>query len=347
MGMLDRSIAVLRAPSAVLAVAAICLAGPALATAGHGSAAVCAGTDILSELAELDPEAHARVMRVADATENTEALLWRLRRDGHRDSYLFGTMHVTDERVTHFSPELTRVLEVVDRVALEIDDLSPDAMVPVIKKASELLLFTDGSRLDTLLSVSEYNKTKAILAKIGVPQKAASLIKPWFVSALLGISDCERNRSKTGDVVLDMKLAATARERGAEVVGLETLESQLLGLASVPLEEQIFSLRAGLAFSERSHDLLETTLQLYQKRRIGAALQLHRELARWAGIENASFDGFERELLEKRNRIMAERALPLLEQGNTLIAVGALHLVGANGLVALLREAGYAVTPIE
>ena len=55
----------------------------------------------------------------------------------------------------------------------------------------------------------------------------------------------------------------------------------------------------------------------------------------------------ERELIEKRNRTMHERAMPLIDGGNAFIAVGALHLPGNTGLVELLRQSGYRVTPVN
>jgi uncharacterized protein YbaP (TraB family) len=55
----------------------------------------------------------------------------------------------------------------------------------------------------------------------------------------------------------------------------------------------------------------------------------------------------ERELIDKRNLTMHERAMPLIDRGNAFIAVGALHLPGDKGLVELLRQSGYKVTPLD
>jgi uncharacterized protein YbaP (TraB family) len=55
----------------------------------------------------------------------------------------------------------------------------------------------------------------------------------------------------------------------------------------------------------------------------------------------------ERELIEKRNITMHRRALDLLKDGNVFLAVGALHLPGDKGLVELLRQSGYKVTPVN
>jgi uncharacterized protein YbaP (TraB family) len=46
-------------------------------------------------------------------------------------------------------------------------------------------------------------------------------------------------------------------------------------------------------------------------------------------------------LNDDRNRRMVRRMIPYLEQGNSFIAVGALHLAGPRGILALLRKNGY------
>ena len=88
-------------------------------------------------------------------------------------------------------------------------------------------------------------------------------------------------------------------------------------------------------------------LQFYLTRRMGLAIPFQLELAKRAGVAATAFDAFESEILRKRNDGMALAARPLLDKGGAFIGVGALHLIGANGLVALLRNAGYTVTAAE
>jgi hypothetical protein len=60
-----------------------------------------------------------------------------------------------------------------------------------------------------------------------------------------------------------------------------------------------------------------------------------------------AFESAEKSLLVTRNLGMRDKALAFLEEGNAFIAVGGLHLPGRQGLVTLLREAGYTVTAVE
>ena len=55
---------------------------------------------------------------------------------------------------------------------------------------------------------------------------------------------------------------------------------------------------------------------------------------------------FTSEVVVNRNRRMLERIQPRLREGNAFIAVGALHLPGKDGLLTLLRNKGYRVSPV-
>jgi len=338
----------LRVAVATLSLAAMFAGFSAPAAAAEKAAdETCKGVDMLAETKAKNPELYRKIMAAADATENSHALLWKIERDGRPASYLFGTVHLTDERVTRLSPAVQLALSKSHTIALEVSDLSDKATTSVIAKSAPLVMFTDGQRLDKLLSSSEYETVKAIITRSGMPADLAALFKPWIVTMILSVSDCERAKVQKGDRVLDMEIAEIGAKRGLKVVGLETIPEQLRALASVPQSEQLKMLRTSLQFADRTNDLMETLVQLYLHREISAALPFQIALAKEAGIGDDAFAGFQQKLLVERNARMMRTAGPLLEKGGNFIAVGALHLPGKKGLVALLRQAGYTVTPIE
>jgi uncharacterized protein YbaP (TraB family) len=307
----------------------------------------CQGVDMLAETKARDPELYRRIMAEAAATPNSNALLWRIEREGHAASYLFGTVHLTDERVTHLSPAVEKALAESKTIALEVSDLSDNATAAVIAQSAPLVMFTDGQRLDGLLSEDEYKTVEAIVTRSGMPSDLAAQFKPWIITMILSVSECEREKVQKGARVLDMQLAEIGKERGMKIYGLETIPEQLKALAEVPQEQQLQMLRASLKFADRTDDLMETLVQLYLKRNISAAMPFQLALAREIGIGDEAYAGFQQKLLVERNEKMRDAAGPLLDEGGVFIAVGALHLSGERGLVALLREAGYAVTPVE
>ncbi len=288
------------------------------ARAEEASAGTCKGVDMLAETKAKDPDLYRRIMAAADATENSHALLWKIERDGRPASYLFGTVHLTDERVTHLSPAVETALGEAKTIALEVSDLSEKSTTSVIAKSAPLVMFTDGQRLDKLLSDTEYETVKNIITRSGMPADLAALFKPWIVTMILSVSDCERTKVQQGARVLDMKIAEIGKARGLNVVGLETIPEQLQALAAVPQSEQLKMLRASLKFADRTDDMMETLVQLYLKREISAAIPFQIALAKEVGVGDEAFAGFQQKLLVERNAKMEVSAEPLLGAGRRL-----------------------------
>jgi uncharacterized protein YbaP (TraB family) len=328
----------------------LCLALLLASLGGAGAQLpTCSGRNMLDELKVSDAATHARILAKAAATENATAILWRIERAGRPASYLFGTVHLTDARITGISPAVKAALAGARRLLLEVDaeDLSAAGFTKAFARARPLLTFTDGRRLEQLLSEAEFSKAVAILERAGLPAQVAGAFRPWVASLMLALSDCERRRAAQGEAPLDLRLAREAQARGIAVKGLETLEQQFRAMADVPEADQIAILRAGLAMHERIDDTLETTVQLYLTRQLGAIWPLQLALAEKVGVAAEAFDATENGLIVERNLRMRDTAAGALAEGGVMVAVGALHLPGRHGLVALLRQAGYAVTPVE
>jgi uncharacterized protein YbaP (TraB family) len=180
-----------------------------------------------------------------------------------------------------------------------------------------------------------------------MPPPVQERLRPWFVTLMLGLSDCERTRLQAGRQPLDLQIAPIAMARGVPILGLETLDDQMLVMAGVPEADQVGVLKVTLKSRGRMGDVAETMVQRYLAREMAKVLPLQGEMIRAQGVDPSGFASFHHALLTLRNPRMRDTALPILEAGEAFIAVGALHLIGDDGLVALLRAAGYEVTAVE
>ena len=323
---------------------ALVIAQAAIACA---ESAGCSGTNMLEEMRATDAAAHARIMSAAGETENANALLWKIERPGTPVSYLFGTMHLTDERINALSPTVEAAVKAARQLVLEVGDLSTASFVKAFANTRNLMMFTDGRRLEQLLTEAEYGKVAAILQRSGFPPQVAGGFRPWVATLMLALSDCERRRAGEGLLPLDARLAKDASARGVSVIGLESLEQQFRAMAIVPETDQVEMLKASLRSYDRIDDVVETTVQLYLGRQLGAVWPFQLALAERYGVPPDAFKAAEQSLVHARNLGMRDKALEPLAEGGVLIAVGALHLPGKQGLVSLFREAGYTVTPVE
>jgi uncharacterized protein YbaP (TraB family) len=317
------------------------------ANAQKPAAPDCRGEDLLPRLAVEDAEAARRVDEAASRIPNGNAMLWRITRAGTKPSYLFGTIHLSDDRVLNLSPAVRKAIAGSRVVALEIANVSAEAVGAAMAKLRGRLVFEDGRKLTDMLEPDEITVARDGFARSGFPAEAFPLFRPWFVATMLSMTDCERRRIEAGRIHLDAHIGNLGKAAGAHLASLETIESQFLAMASISEPDQLTMLRSTIKTIEHTQNFFETILRRYLDREVSKVLPFQQELVRLGGIDPRAFDGFYKAMLTVRNPRMRDAALPLLKKGRAFIAVGALHLVGDDGLVALFRAAGYEVTPVE
>jgi uncharacterized protein YbaP (TraB family) len=216
-----------------------------------------------------------------------------------------------------------------------------------VKNITGMMLFTSGNGLKDHLQEDELRKVQEVVAKAGIPAGSAHLLRPWFVYASVAVPACETARANAGLAVLDQRIGEMAQKAGKPVVGLETVEQQIRSMAELPEKTQVMLLRSGLATLDRIEDQVETLTRLYLARDIAVIWPFGMKVVEKAGFDPSELTPFLRDVVERRNGVMRDSAIPLIEEGGAFIAVGALHLPGKMGVVELLRQAGYTVTAAE
>lgn len=313
----------------------------------HAAAQTCTGKDLIAEMAVSDPATLAKIKAQAAATANGDGRLWKVEKTGTPASYLFGTMHVTDPRVVTLPPEAAKAFEAAHTLVIETTDvLDQKAMMAEMAQHPELMMFTNGTTLEKLLTPEQLEVVKSGLAERGLPFAAFSRMQPWILSSMVALPACETARKEAGEPFLDIKLAGDAKAEGKEIDGLETAYDQLKAMASLPTKFHIDGLVETLKLGPKMDDIYETMIDLYVKGDIAMIMPMLRAVSPDKEDADGGYAAFEKTLIETRNVTMAARAKPILDKGDAFIAVGAEHLVGKKGLVALLREAGYTVTAV-
>ncbi|TWI36172.1 hypothetical protein IQ26_03126 [Mesorhizobium tianshanense] len=322
----------------------------ALLAAGKARAEIpdCAGADMLPALQKNDLAAYRKIETEAAATPNGKGLLWKLEKAGERPSFLFGTMHMTDPRVTTLPPAAQKAFDAADTLVIETTEvLDQQKMMAALFKEPELMMFTDSTTLSSLLSPDDAAAVNKALDARGIPLASVAKMKPWMLSAMVALPACELARRAGGAPVLDIKLAEDARASGKVVEGLETIADQLRAMASLPLAFHMKGLVDTLKLGDRMNDLNETMIVLYQRGDTGMFWPLFRAVLPGGENDLADYAAFEETMITSRNKVMIDHAGPILAKGNTFMAVGALHLPGAKGLVEDFRRAGYTVTGVD
>jgi uncharacterized protein YbaP (TraB family) len=149
----------------------------------------------------------------------------------------------------------------------------------------------------------------------------------------------------TGAPILDNVLRQHAEERGIAVYGIESVAEQLALFADYSAADQLALLDLTLELQPQA----ETKYDEFRVAWLAGDLNELYDLAMDMPATDSPelVDEFMGRPLQDRNHRMAERITGLLEQGNALIAVGALHLPGEEGVLALLEAQGHLVSPVE
>jgi uncharacterized protein len=206
------------------------------------------------------------------------------------------------------------------------------------------MMFTDQTTLTSLIPEADLPAVEAALDARGIPLASIVKMKPWMLTSMIALPACEVSRKTGGAPVLDEKLAGDAQMSGKEVAGLETAQSQIEAMASLPMEFHINGLVETLKLGSQLDDVIETMIVLYEGGDTGLFWPLFRA-ALPGSFDASGYGEFEKTLITARNHGMAENARPFLDKGAAFVAVGAMHLAGPEGLVELLRKAGYTVSP--
>ena len=317
-------------------------------SAAWADAPTCTGANLLEKYKAERPAGYAEVMAEANAIPNGEAMFWKIEKEGIAPSWLLGTAHVSDDRVNKLTPEIETALLNARSANFEIPEIGDRTReAAAVMALARYIVLPPGQSLWDLVPDDQEPQ---IRDNPNLPEGMSKTLfgyQPWFVATLISSPLCEKLREQAGLRGLDANLANMARDKGIPVEGLETVEEQMKILASMPLDQQTEFLLSAARSAKLVPDQFETLLALYDKRQLNALMPLMQRLFPMSPEEAKVYAYVEGDLIVKRNHVMAERATPRLAKGNIFIAVGAMHLPGKEGLVELLRAAGYKVTPIN
>lgn len=266
----------------------------------------------------------------AQKLENT--LLWEITgNELEKPSYLFGTIHITCDAT--LSDKVKTALDKTTQVVLEIDIDDPSMQM----KMMQGMMMKEGKTLKDFVSDSEYMAIDSLFVKnVGMSVGMLKTVKPSLLQAMLipKLLDCPTES-------VEMELVKIAKKDQEEVKGLETIEYQLSVFDKIPYDAQVKELvraaKDDLSFDKAT---LKTMLEIYKSENITKMLSIMDE------DETSIMNEYSAEMLDTRNKNWIPEISKYAKDQPTFFAVGAAHLAGDNGVIKLLRKAGYSVKPI-
>jgi uncharacterized protein YbaP (TraB family) len=277
---------------------------------------------------------------VAQDLPYSKGRLWMVEAPDAPPSWLVGTMHSADPEVTTLWPALAQVVNTADKLAVEV--ILDEAALGIMGQS---MVLNDGRTLAEIAGPERMARIQAAGAKYGLPPDALMYLKPWAVFMTYSVPPSEYIRQARGEAALDGILQQLAEDRGMPIYGIETVREQIAVFASYSEADQLALLDIALDLHSGAEAEMAWMKQAWRAGDLGALYDRATEPPYSGSLE--LINDFMSRLLLDRNYRMAERMMPLLDQGNALIAIGALHLPGEEGVLAILEDRGYQVSPME
>ncbi|MBR5744926.1 MAG: TraB/GumN family protein [Muribaculaceae bacterium] len=272
-------------------------------------------------------------------------LLWKIDGNGAKQpSYVFGTHHLAPVSLIDSVAGLKDAIKASKIYYGELDMSNFDMQKLQVMTMQKIYLPED-STWNVIFTPQELAFIDSIIpsqAPMPPTTKRLERISPAFFDAQYAIQramqclpDFDINKQ------LDKTIFSIANEQGIESRGFETNEFQLEVAYGAPLRQQAEELLADLRNPDADSEIKEMC-DIYMRQDY-PALEKFTEKVR----EGEVFQRASERLIYSRNENWADQLKAVLPEGGVFIAVGAGHLPGKRGLLNLLREQGYTVTPVE
>jgi len=270
----------------------------------------------------------------AQTKSAARGFVWSVERDG-RTSWLVGSLHVLTKDAYPLPGSMDKAFEQAKTLMEETDvnELSSPDMIGIVATKG---LFTNGQTLESVLPRDAYTQLAQRMTATGLPIEMVKMMRPWMVE--LTLSGLELQRAGFDpELGIDIHYRRKAAQNGMALNMLETAAEQIDYLAGLPLDVQV---------SQLQQTLTEGDAELREVREIAAAWRA----GDTAAIERLLLKGMKespayyQSLVVDRNRRWIPRIESCLSTGSCFIVVGAAHMVGSDGLIAMLKQKGYRIT---
>jgi uncharacterized protein len=266
-----------------------------------------------------------------EQSNESNALLWKLSGNGLKQpSYLFGTLHIICQADYLWTDAMDKALKSSGKVAMEMDMDDPTLQTQI----SAGMTLSAGKTLKGFYSAQDYNKLDSFATKNNIPLQMLQGFKPFTLMSLVyyKVVPCTIPSSYEGNI------ADIAHTQHKEIVGLESVSDQIAAIESMNEDSTAKSVLDMLENLDSFKIQYGQMLALYKKQ---ALPELYKLI-----LESPDYKDDLNTLLFDRNAKWVPEIEKLAKTQSTFIAVGAGHLWGDKGVIALLKKKGYTVSPV-
>jgi uncharacterized protein YbaP (TraB family) len=273
--------------------------------------------------------------KAASGGRFSRGVLWRIDYRDKPASHVFGTIHVADARLANLPAPVAEAFDTARGLTVEFT-----ASAYARERFLEAAMFLDQQTLEDKIGARDFERVVQQLAPIGLSREFILKLKPWGV--LVNLRN-PRDATRAAGPTLDAQLFARARARRIPLHTMEDVEEQVFTFDEFPMDSQVALLQHALEHQAELADAAERTLEAYLARDLDAIWRVQEDFVRRYPNIAAHNAVFVKRVIYDRSVVMAFRMQRQLRYGNAFVALGALHLRGVKGVLALLEQDDYLV----
>ena len=300
---------------------------------------------------EILDAAKAETLREPSLYENGNHRAFTISKDGTDRAVIMGTFHLANARTTYLPPQVHTIFLNADRLIVETDisKVAPDRMIRFRAAVNALMFNEGGAQAALAVDRASDGKIHKIISAMGIHADQLSKVSLLGIESLLSGHYCSDSIQlyNQGGHPLDIILTAWANLLSKEVIGIEPIETYLRLIANPNPSTSSSIISLMVRRDDIRSKILDFQLEQYFSGHIGYVI----------GAERGYMANFEERdamlhrsssFVEVRNvDFVAAIEKTLNRPGQTFVAVGAEHLIGNNGVIALLMQRGWAITPLD
>lgn len=272
------------------------------------------------------------ILPAAEAQKKpTGSLLWKISgKSLKQPSYLFGTFHIMCKSDFSISPALEEKIKSAEQFYGELDMDDPGMQLNLMSK-----MRLQGTTLSRLLGDADFTSVSDSFQRItGMSLQMMNQFSPFMPMSLLTISSIKC----TDRIQPETEFVNIAKKNKLPILGLETVDDQIAAINAQPLDSQVLAFKKIVLKYDSVQQMMTKMITVYKQNDAEKIYQFIKD--------NGGDDDFETALLVTRNKRWIPVIKKAVSEKASFFAVGAGHLGGKDGVIALLRKEGYTLTPV-
>lgn len=269
---------------------------------------------------------------LAPSLQAQNSILYKVEGNNIQPSYVFGTVHMLPKEDFFIEEKVKKAFSESNLIVMELDMDDPSMQTEAMKYA---MLAGDDS-LKNHMTEAEYNiLDDYFTSKMGVGMAGFVKMKPFVVSSTVMMAHLGQNMASFESTFVQM-----AKNQEKEIKGLETIAFQMAIFDAQPYEEQIDQVIEMLQEEGGISGYFDKIISAYKTQDITVLYESLNEFFK-------EDEAFKEKMLDERNQKWIPQIGEFSKNTSVFYAVGAGHLGGEEGVIYLLKKAGYTVTPVE